>query len=82
MEETQMAKKLTITMHENLLERLDKYCDDNFQNRSAMVSIAVKQYLDNIEALGNLGYIAERLKAMETKKDSEVEAIINENQNA
>lgn len=77
-----MAKKLTITMHENLLERLDKYCDDNFQNRSAMVSIAVKQYLDNIEALGNLGYIAERLKAMETKKDSEVEAIINENQNA
>lgn len=69
-------------MHENLLERLDKYCDDNFQNRSAMVSIAVKQYLDNIEALGNLGYIAERLKAMETKKDSEVEAIINENQNA
>lgn len=73
-----MAKKLTITMHENLLDRLDKYCDDNFQNRSAMVSIAVKQYLDSVEALGNLGYIAERLKAMETKAESEIEVSSDE----
>ena len=73
-----MAKKLTITMHENLLDRLDKYCDDNFQNRSAMVSIAVKQYLDSVEVLGNLGYIAERLKAMETKAESEIEVSSDE----
>ena len=65
-------------MHENLLDRLDKYCDDNFQNRSAMVSIAVKQYLDSVEALGNLGYIAERLKAMETKAESEIEVSSDE----
>lgn len=76
-----MAKKLTITMHENLLDRLDKYCDDNFQNRSAMVSIAVKQYLDNIEALSNLGYIAERLKAQETMSEKEIEVNSDEIQN-
>lgn len=46
-----MAKvKLNITIDEELMRRVDEYCDDNFLNRSALFSVAVSEHLNAYEA--------------------------------
>lgn len=46
-----MAKvKLNITIDEELMRRVDEYCDENFLNRSALFSVAVSGHLNSYEA--------------------------------
>lgn len=42
-----MAKlKVNITLDEELMRRIDEYAEDNYLNRSTLVSLAVTQYLN------------------------------------
>lgn len=43
--------KFNISMKDDLFERFDKFSKDRHVNRSALVSIAVQQYMDAIEQL-------------------------------
>lgn len=45
------AKKLSVTIRSDLLERMDEYADDNGMTRSGLIAIAVTQYLNAIEAM-------------------------------
>ncbi len=43
-----MAKvKVGITLDEDLLRRIDEYSDENYMNRSSLLSLAASQYLNS-----------------------------------
>lgn len=47
-----MAKaKLQITMDEDLLKDVDQYCDDNFMNRSWLISQSLVQFLNQYKLI-------------------------------
>lgn len=58
-----MAKiKVQITMDEELLSRLDSWADDNYLNRSGLITVAVAQYLKQGEAVRAVKGIALSLR--------------------
>lgn len=44
------AKKLNVTIREDLLERMDNYARSNGMTRSGLISISVTQYLNAVDA--------------------------------
>jgi len=60
-----MATKLSISMNEQLLERVDKFCEDNFQSRSGLISIALKQYLDGFQMVNSMGRMSDMLQELQ-----------------
>lgn len=58
-----MAKmKVQVTIDDELLERLDNYADDNYLNRSAVVTIAVSQYLTAREMQSAISSLSRTMK--------------------
>lgn len=45
------SKRLNITLKPDLLERMDNYVAENGMSRSALISIAVNQYLNAVQAM-------------------------------
>jgi len=43
--------KINISVDDNLLERMDRYAEDNYMSRSGLVSISVAQYLNANEVM-------------------------------
>lgn len=43
------SKKVTITMDDKLLSRLDHYCDEMGTNRSSLIAVIMGQYLAQME---------------------------------
>ena len=43
--------KINISLDDNLLERMDRYAEDNYMSRSGLVSISVAQYLNANEVM-------------------------------
>lgn len=48
-------------MNDQLLERADKYCEDTFQSRSGLISLALKQYLDGQLAIAQFGQMSDMI---------------------
>lgn len=46
-----MIKKITISMDDKLVEKLNNYADSNYITRSGLISIAVKEYIFQKEAI-------------------------------
>lgn len=46
-----MAKKVNISLDDELLKRIDDFADTNYLTRSGLVTVAVSQYLLQREAL-------------------------------
>lgn len=46
-----VAKKLNVTIREDLVERMDEYADENGMTRSGLIAVAVTQYLNAVEAM-------------------------------
>lgn len=44
-----MASKINFSINEDLLERADKYCEQNYISRSGLISLALTQYLASQE---------------------------------
>lgn len=45
-----MAKiKINVTLDEDLLRRLDEYAEENYLNRSSLVSLATTQFLNSAD---------------------------------
>ena len=59
-----MATKISISMNEQLLARADKYCEDTFQTRSGLISLALKQYLDGQLALDQIGKMSDMVNEL------------------
>lgn len=54
--------KLSISMPDELLDRLDTYADANFMTRSGAITLMVNSYLDSREASKTLVAMTEFLK--------------------
>lgn len=58
-----MAKiKVQITMDEELLSRLDSCAKDVYSNRSGLITVAVSQYLNQVEAVAAVKGVALSLR--------------------
>lgn len=44
------SMKMGITLDDALVERMDKYCGDNYLSRSGLISLSVASYLNAAEA--------------------------------
>lgn len=60
------AAKFSVSMHPDLLERMDKFCAENFQSRSGLISIAVKQYLESVDLVKQFGKLSDALSEMKS----------------
>lgn len=41
--------KITISLDDNLLKRVDNYADDNYLSRSGLISLSLTQYLNSAD---------------------------------
>lgn len=46
-----MQKKLSVSLEENLIDRMDKFAADRGLNRSGLIAVACTQYMDAAEAM-------------------------------
>lgn len=46
-----MKKRVSLTLEEELLKRIDEYAKKNYLSRSGLVSVAVNQYLTTLQVL-------------------------------
>lgn len=58
------AVKLSITIKEDLLERADSYAVDNGLTRSALIGMALKQYLDAVDAMPSVNKMLSAMAAV------------------
>jgi metal-responsive CopG/Arc/MetJ family transcriptional regulator len=58
------AKKLNVTIREDLLERMDNYADENGMTRSGLIAIAVTQYLNAVEAMPSVNKLLNAMAAV------------------
>ena len=59
-----MAKKLNITLREDLLERIDEYAEGNGMTRSGLLAIAATQYLNAVEAMPSVNKLLKSMAAV------------------
>lgn len=58
------AKKLNITLREDLLDRMDNYADENGMTRSGLIAVAVTQYLNAVEAMPSVSKLLDAMSAV------------------
>lgn len=58
------AKKLNVTIREDLLERMDDYADENGMTRSGLIAMAVTQYLNAVEAMPSVNKLLNAMAAV------------------
>lgn len=58
------AKKLSVTIRADLLERMDDYADNNGMTRSGLIAIAVTQYLNAVEAMPSVNKLLSAMAAV------------------
>lgn len=71
-----MAKvKINVTIDEDLLCRVDRYCDDNFMSRSGLISISVNQFLNTNEALKAIKVMSSSMRKIADKGEVDPETL-------
>ena len=58
------AKKLNVTIREDLLESMDDYADENGMTRSGLIAMAVTQYLNAVEAMPSVNKLLNAMAAV------------------
>ena len=58
------AKKLNVTIREDLLARMDDYADENGMTRSGLIAMAVTQYLNAVEAMPSVNKLLNAMAAV------------------
>lgn len=58
------ARKLSVTIREDLLDRMDEYADENGMTRSGLIAIAVTQYLNAVEAMPSVNKLLSAMAAV------------------
>lgn len=58
------AKKLSVTIRRDLVERMDEYADNNGMTRSGLIAIAVTQYLNAVEAIPSVNKLLNAMAAV------------------
>lgn len=55
------AAKFSISMNPDLLAKVDAYCEENYQSRSGLIAIALKQYLESADLVRQFGKLTDAL---------------------
>lgn len=58
------AKKLSVTIRCDLVERMDEYANNNGMSRSGLIAIAVTQYLNAVEAIPSVNKLLNAMAAV------------------
>lgn len=58
------AKKLSVTIRTDLLDRMDSYAGNNGMTRSGLIAIAVTQYLNAVEAMPSVNKLLNAMAAV------------------
>lgn len=58
------AKKLSVTIRADLLEKMDDYAAKNGMTRSGLIAIAVTQYLNAVEAMPSVNKMLSAMAAV------------------
>lgn len=58
------SKKISISVREDLLERIDVYADNNGMTRSGLISLACSQYLNAVEAMPSVNKLLNAMAAV------------------
>lgn len=58
------AKKLSVTIRSDLLDRMDDYADSNGMTRSGLIAVAVTQYLNAQEAMPSVNKLLNAMAAV------------------
>lgn len=61
-------KKINITIDEELYSKIDKYCEANYQNKSAFFAQCAIEKIQSMEALNTLSEISEVLQKIDTSE--------------
>lgn len=56
--------KVQISVADNLMERIDKYVNENGLNRSSFASVAMIQYLNQVECVAAMRSVALSVRKM------------------
>lgn len=58
------ASKLSITLKPEVLQRADRYANENAISRSALIGLALTQYLDAVEAMPSVNKLLSAMAAV------------------
>lgn len=67
--------KISVSIDEELMKRIDEYADDNYLSRSGAMSMACNQFLNEAEAGKGLKVMAEALKKMAETGKADAESM-------
>lgn len=61
--------KISISLADDLLQRADEYADLNGMTRSGMIAVALRQYLNAMEAMPSLTALMKKLAAVDLQQE-------------
>ena len=65
--------KLQISMDDKLVERIDRYADENYMTRSGLISLAASQYLNSNDVILLVKDISLAIRKIADNGDVDVE---------
>lgn len=69
-----MQKKLSVSLEENLIDRMDKFAADRGLNRSGLIAVACTQFMDASEAMPGVNAMLAAFAAfMQTVAEGKIE---------
>lgn len=67
--------KLQISMDDKLVERIDRYADENYMTRSGLISLAASQYLNSNDVILLVKDISLAIRKIADNGDVDVETV-------
>lgn len=60
--------KISISLADDLLQRTDDFADQNGMTRSGLISVALRQYMNTIEAMPSMTQLVKKLAAVDLQQ--------------
>ena len=67
--------KLQISMDDKLVERIDRYADENYMTRSGLITLAASQYLNSNDVILLVKDISLAIRKIADNGDVDVETV-------
>ena len=67
--------KLQISMDDKLVERIDRYADENYMTRSGLITLATSQYLNSNDVILLVKDISLAIRKIADNGDVDVETV-------
>lgn len=73
--------KISISLADDLLQRTDDFADQNGMTRSGLISVALRQYINAMEAMPSMTSLVKKLAALDLQQTftpDQKEALLSE----